>query len=171
VPRDTPWRWTGLAHTRATLSEGFAAFGIGTRLARRFGAFDASFDLLADHGAPVASIGRVEVDTLTLGGALLVTRAVPPLALFAGPGARFGLARLRGAPASPDLARGDSFVSPWGGPFATLGARLAPRPFVFELTGEAGYGVGNVAALVDGAAQVSLRGAWIGAQLGAGGAF
>jgi hypothetical protein len=170
-PPEPAWRWTGLAGTRTTLAAGFTSIGIGTRLARRVRWLDLAFDLVGDHGAPVASVGRIDVDTLSLGAAALVTHDVDAVALFAGPGARFGLARLRGVPAAPDRARGDDLLSPWGGPFATFGARVAPRRLVLELTGELGYALGRVDALVDGAPQVSLGGAWFGAQFGAGGAF
>jgi hypothetical protein len=163
---------TGIAHSRTALAAGFLAFGAGARVARRVASLELAIDALADHGAPMASIGRVDVDTLTLGIACLATRHSELLALFAGPGARFGVARLHGVPSAPERARADVFLSPWGGPFATFGARLAlPRHLSIELNGELGYSLGRIDALVDGAPQVSLVGAWFGAQLGAGGAF
>jgi hypothetical protein len=168
--RANAWRWTGIAHARATAS-GVAAFGVGTRLARGLGWLDVSVDALADHASPRASIGRVDVDTLTLGVQLLATRRVGAVGVFAGPGARLGVARMSGSPAAPDRARGEAFVSPWGGPMAAIGARVAPRGLVLEASGEIGYALGRVDALVDGAREIELGGVWGGAQLAVGGAF
>jgi len=115
------------------------------------------------------ALGRVDIDTATLGGSIVMHREWGPLSMRAGLGIRMGAARMSGIPYSSDLAIGRSVWAPWGWPLGVLALSVTPiRPLVIELQGEMGYVVLPLGGKVGGGQEITLAGAWAAAQLGVG---
>jgi len=165
------WRALAVvAHRSVFADDGTSAWGLGARLAYDHGSgVGAVVDLVADRATNDEALGVVTVDTVSASAAAHLSRAWSPFAASVGLGIRAGFAHFSGDPRSPDRVRGDALTSAWGGPLvgASLRARVASAIAV-ELSGEAGYAVVPVSGLVDGVREVSIRGVWLGAQLGAG---
>jgi hypothetical protein len=126
-------------------------------------------DARGESGAVGVSLGSVDVTTGSLGASLGLRRSAGPLVLRGAAGARFGLSRLAGDPSNASATRSGSFLAAWGGPCLDLGvdAVLGSR-LVLGLAGEAGADVVPAHGLVNGARDVDLGGAWVGARLSLG---
>ncbi len=155
---------------RAFFSESTAQWGGGMRLGRdQFTHVGWTADVLAEHGETEVSLGRVALDTLTLGGSLYLFRRWSRVTFQLGAGLRLGAARLSGTPYASQYARAGSGVAPWGWPTAIAAIRLRPiGPLVVEASGELGYVVLPMSGNVAGRAEVTISGPWVGAQLGLG---
>lgn len=165
-----PMRVVGMASRRWFLSEGGELWGGGIRVSDDpFALFGWSADGLVEHGTVRASLGRVDVDTATIGGSIVLHREWGPLSMRAGLGLRMGAARMTGVPYRSDLAIGRSVWAPWGWPLGVLALSAMPvRPLVIELQGETGYVVLPLGGKVGGGQEITLAGAWAAVQLGVG---
>ena len=163
-------RMTVVVSRRAFFSESTAQWGGGMRLGRdEFEHVGWTADVLAEHGETTVSLGKVALDTLTLGGSLYLYRRWSVLTFQLGAGVRLGAARLSGEPFSSQYARAGSGIAPWGWPTAIAGLRLRPLgPLIIEGSGEVGYVVLPMSGSVGGVHEVTISGPWIGAQLGLG---
>jgi len=155
---------------RAFFSESTAQWGGGMRLGRdQFTHVGWTADVLAEHGETEVSLGKVALDTLTLGGSLYLFRRWSRVTFQLGAGLGLGAARLSGTPYASQYARAGSGVAPWGWPTAIAAIRLRPiGPLVVEASGELGYVVLPMNGNVAGRAEVTISGPWVGAQLGLG---
>ena len=155
---------------RAFFSESTAQWGGGMRLGcDEFTHVGWTADILAEHGETEVSLGKVALDTLTLGGSLYSYRRWSPVTFQLGAGLRLGAARLSGTPYASQSARAGSGIAPWGWPTAIAAVRLRPiGPLVVEVSGEVGYVVLPMNGNVAGRTEVTISGPWVGAQLGLG---
>jgi len=172
APRDPPppWLVEALVHERASLAAGLVAWGGGARLVHvASSGVEWAVDARGESGAVGVSLGSVDVTTGSLGASLGLRRSAGPLVLRGAAGARFGLSRLAGDPSNASATRSGSFLAAWGGPCLDLGvdAVLGSR-LVLGLAGEAGADVVPAHGLVNGARDVDLGGAWVGARLSLG---
>jgi hypothetical protein len=179
-PTVSPLRLMLAVELRGWLPKTAPALGVGVRAVYlRPTGIGWSVDLLGDHGSRSLVQGVVAFDTVSLGGALFVHRSWSLASLRAGPGVRFGIARLSGTPGS-DAVEGGSVVGPWGGPTLNAIASIQPaRSLVFELATEMGYGLAAVHGLAArfktstpfGERKVALSTPWATVAPSFGGAF
>jgi hypothetical protein len=172
APRSpTNIRVLGVVGYRSVFSDSaMSSWGLGARagLESKDG-IGATLDLLADHASVDSSLGTVTVDSVSLAPALSFNQTWGPLSAAETLGVRVGVARVRGESTAPERVRADTLTSPWGGPLGGLAVRSRLGALVVvELASEAGYALFPVSALVDNQRQVSIRGVWLGAQLGVG---
>ena len=165
-----PLRVVGMVSRRWFLSEGGELWGGGLRVSDDpFALFGWSADGLVEYGSVQRSLGRVDIDTATIGGSIVMHREWGPLSMRAGLGIRMGAARMSGVPIRSDLAIGRSVWAPWGWPLGVLALSVTPiRPLVIELQGEMGYVVLPLGGKVGGGQEITLAGAWAAVQLGVG---
>ena len=174
TPKPSPPR----ARSGPLLAAGVLALWLGEPKAMLFGArlsFDhsvakdlvASFSLDGALGDSSAGTARIRAETLTAGAHLYLEAATPGVRFQAGPGVRFGGARLTGRPKPESAFEGESLSALWGGP--EIRARVATLPSAswspaFALDLGAGYVALPVRGLVDGSASVfALEGVWLSA--------
>jgi hypothetical protein len=165
-----PLRLMPVVAYRAFVHGGGELWGGGMRIADdRFSWVGWSADALVEHGSRGVSLGHVDIDTITVSGALLIHREWGAFAFRTGLGLRAGATRLQGSPDSPNLAEGKSVYSPWGWPMALMGMSIQPiEPVVIELSVESGYTVMPMGGVVGGSKEITLDGVWVGGQIGLG---
>lgn len=164
------WRLVGVVAHRSVLADaGVASWGVGARLAF-VGAsgLGGTFDLVGDRAVEDATLGSVTMQTLSTSAAASMTIGSKTLQASGAAGARVGLVDVTGSPKVAG-AKGGSVLTTWGGPCASVGGtlRIGERMLV-ELGAEVGWSLAPVSGKVDIGPDVSLRGAWVGAQLGGG---
>jgi hypothetical protein len=133
------------------------------------GALVSVFEARGQTGTARSEIGSVDVETWTGAVHGLVGWDTGRWRWGVGPGARLGLAILRGE--STATLQGDRVRSVWGGP--TLKARLVHElpgsPVLLAFGGDAGLVAWGLAGTLDGTRRVfALDGAWVGVTLGVG---
>jgi hypothetical protein len=170
LPLRLPLRMTAIGSRRWFLARGGALWGGGLRASEdSFPAIGWSADVLVEHGTIAASLGTVAIDTVTVGGALLLHHEWSIVSMRSGLGLRGGVATMHGEPYARHLAEGKSVAAPWVWPMLVVGVSVAPaRPLVVELGAEGGYVVLPMGGRVGGTREVLLDGAWVSAQLGVG---
>lgn len=172
-PPPEPPRWRALAvfaHRTVFADAGTASWGVGARAAYDDpGGLGARFDVLADRAADDVALGTITMSTASASAQVSYARAWGALGASAAAGLRGGVATIHGDPSGERRAVGGDVTSAWGGPIAGASVHArASAALVFELAGEAGWAAVPVSGLVDGASAVSIRGVWVGAQLGVG---
>lgn len=125
---------------------------------------------LADSELP---IGSVSVTTASLAVALMLHADLAALAIYTGPGGRFGLAYLDGQPRNRAQTRVEPFLAPYGGPIWLLRFEYrATSRLRFALEAEGGLSTLPVRAESEaGAALFDLADAWFSTVASAGIAF
>jgi hypothetical protein len=164
------WALEALIHERSSLAAGLVAWGGGARAVHATpSGVEWAVDARGERGAVSVSLGSVAVTTGSLGASLGLRRTAGPLSFRGAAGARAGLSRLDGEPSNGYLTRSASFLAAWGGPFVDAGvdAALADH-FVVGLAGELGADVLPAHGLVNGAREIDVGGAWLGARLSLG---
>jgi hypothetical protein len=132
------------------------------------GVLEPSFSLDGALGDSTSASARVRVETLSVGAHLLFGTTASGFRWLAGPGARFGWARLTGHPDAESALEGESLSGVWGGPelrarAGTESAALGSPAFAIELA--SGYVVLPIRGLVDGADSVfAIDGLWLSAS-------
>jgi hypothetical protein len=167
------------AHPRPTLSAGVLAEWLGAPKTWLFGArlslgypigrvLVPAFSLDGTLGNSTSASARVRAEALSFGAHLYFGTTAHGFRWLAGPGARFGWARLTGHPDAESALVGESLSGVWGGP--ELRARAAtesaaPWSPAFALELASGYVALPVRGLVDGAEAVfALEGIWLSAS-------
>jgi hypothetical protein len=125
-------------------------------------------DLAASRADAENSLGRVVVSTWSAGLRLAFRFHRGPLWLDAGPGGRFGLARLEGQANDSLLAHGATLAGTWAGPILYAGAGIRIWHCVLSLGAEGGYVLRSVSGRVEGGAPVSIDGTWLAGSVGVG---
>jgi hypothetical protein len=169
-PKVEQMRLLVVASRRSFFSEQTALWGGGVRVGRdEFSVAGWTADLLAEHGETEVSLGRVTMDTFTVGGSLYLYRRWAWATFQLGFGIRVGMARLSGETDESVEAQTASGIAPWGWPTANGGLRIEPYgPLIIEAAGETGYVVLPMSGTVDGRREYTVDGLWLGAQLGIG---
>lgn len=163
--RDTRLRLLGLGSRRALFAYGGALWGGSLRLeAEPLEHLSWATDISYERGAFTAHSARYAVETWTLGAHLFFSHEVAPFLLRAGGGLRAGFAA---STPRADEEQDTGVLASWGWPLLTLNVsmRLGPR-LVMELSSEASYVVLPVSARGS-----TLRGMWLGNQVGLGYVF
>jgi hypothetical protein len=170
APQTEKMRLLAVASRRSFFSEPTVLWGGGVRVGRdEFPLAGWSLDLVAEHGETDVSLGRVAMDTFTLGGGLYLYRRWAWATFQAGFGIRVGMARLSGKSDAAIEAETASGIAPWGWPTATAGLRIEPYgPLIIQAAGETGYVVLPMSGSIDGRREYTVDGLWLGAQLGVG---
>jgi hypothetical protein len=147
-----------------------AGFGGGLRLgwSSNHDWLGGDLDLIASRADAQNALGTIRVSTWSAGLRAAFRLHSEYLWLDAGPGARFGLARLEGSPADPTQARGVTLAGTWAGPLVYSGVGVRLWHCVVTAGAEAGYVLRSVSGQVEGYAPVSIDGIWIAGSVGIG---
>lgn len=147
-----------------------AGFGGGLRLgwASNQAWFGGDLDLVASRAEAENALGRVVVSTWSAGLRAAFRWHLQHVWFDAGPGGRFGLARLDGRPSDSTLTHGVTLAGTWAGPVFYAGAGVRVWHCVLSLGAEAGYVLRSVSGQVEGGSAISIDGAWVAGSVGLG---
>lgn len=147
-----------------------AGFGGGLRLgwASNRAWLGGDLDLIASRADVDESLGTIRVSTWSTGLRAAFRLHIDHVWLDAGPGGRFGLARLDGSAKDPTQTRGVTLAGTWAGPLVYLGAGMSVWHCVIAAGVEGGYVLRGVSGRVEGGSPVSIDGAWLAASIGVG---
>jgi hypothetical protein len=163
TPRDRAFRILAIGSTRSFFEFDGSMYGGGVRVGEeRFRWVGWSGDVLIESGTIEERARSFEVRTVTVSGFLNGYLRSGNLTGRLGAGLRIGVAATdqKGVPDGEA-----SSLAPWGWPLACASVSIrAGEQFVIDLATEAGYVVLPVA----GPGDHTLRGAWLGTQLGLG---
>jgi hypothetical protein len=147
---------------------GALAPAAGLRLVVHRPRFSLSLDGRAERASAPMPSGRAVLEAASVSPIVFARVDVGAFMFSAGAGARAGVGRLAGEPASPRYVAA-SFSAPYAGALTSLraGRRLGGR-LVLEVEAEAGLVIVPIEGLVEGVRETALEGAWVGATVALG---
>jgi hypothetical protein len=147
-----------------------AGFGGGLRLGwtSNYAWLGGDLDLIASRADADQPLGTIRVSTWSTALRVAFRLHLDRVWLDAGPGGRFGLARLEGSPNDPTQTRGVTLAGTWAGPIVYVGAGVRVWHFVIAAGAEGGYALRSVTGQIEGGPPVSIDGPWVAGSVGLG---